>query len=432
MYNVGLILVILFFVLLFMGIPISFTIAFSSFVIMLLMLPNPDFSMITAAQVLATGINNSALIAIPFFIFSGCIMNSSGLALRLINFAKLFSFFFRGPLLFINIIANMLFGAISGSATAAAVAVGKIVFPLEQQENYDKSLSASVNILSCPTGLLIPPSNSLIVYALVSGGASISALFWAGYLPGIIMGISVMIVSGIFASKYKYPRSKFPGFKIALKIIWQAIPILLLIFIIIGGITKGIFSPIEASGVAVFYSIILAIIYKSLTLNGFLEIIKETIILSSIVLFLIACSSLMSWALAYSNLPKTVASSILALSHSKVIILILINIMLLIIGCFMDMTPAILIFTPIFLPIIKELGIHPVHFGIIMVYNLCIGLMTPPVGTALFVGCSVSNASIESVSKRMIPFFIVLFISLMLVTFIPSISLFLPKILKLI
>lgn len=432
MHSVGLILFIIFFVLLFLGIPISATIAFSSFVIMLLMLPSIDFSMITAAQVMATGINNSALIAIPFFIFSGCIMNTSGLALRLINFAKLFSFFFRGPLLFINIIANMLFGAISGSATAAAVAVGKIVFPLEQEENYDNALSASVNILSCPTGLLIPPSNSLIVYALVSGGASISALFWAGYLPGIIMGISVMIVSGIFASKYNYPRSKFPGIKVALKVIWQAIPILLLIIIIIGGITKGIFSPIEASGVAVFYSIILAIIYKSLTLKGFLDIIKETVILSAIVLFLIACSSLMSWALAYSNLPKTIASSILALSDNKIVILILINIMLLIIGMFMDMTPAILIFTPIFLPIIRELGIHPVHFGIIMVYNLCIGLMTPPVGTALFVGCSVANVNIESVSKKMIPFFIVLFISLMLITFLPDISLFLPKILKLI
>lgn len=425
--TIGLILSILFFGFMFLGIPVSVSIAVSSFVIMVLMLPTLDMASLTASQSLVAGINNSALMAIPFFIFSGCIMNTSGLAIRLINFAKLFCFGFKGPLLFINVISNMLFGALSGSATAAAVAVGKVINPLEEKENYDPVLSTAVNIASCPTGLLIPPSNVIIVYALVSGGTSIAALFWAGYIPGILMGMAVMLVAGYFSYKNDYPKINKPTFRETITVVKEAVPVLLLIIITIGGITSGWFSATEASAVAVVYSIVLSIFYKTLTFHNFKNILEDTVLLSGVVLFLIACSSLMSWGLAYSGLPVMISNSILSLSDNKIIILLLINLLLLVVGMFMDMTPAILIFTPILLPIARELGIHDVHFGMIMIYNLSIGICTPPVGTALFVGCSINNTTIEQVSRILIPFFLMMFLFLMLITYIPELSLFLPR-----
>lgn len=427
MNAIGLTLAILFFFFMFMGVPIAISIAASSFVIMMMMLPNLDMASLTAAQSIASGVNNSALMAIPFFIFSGCIMNTGGLAIRLINFAKLFCFGFKGPLLFINVISNMLFGAISGSATAAAVAVGKIIDPLEKKENYNSALSAAVNIASCPTGLMIPPSNVIIVYALVSGGTSIAALFWAGYIPGILMGISVMICAGFFTRKGNYPKIVAPTSKEFITTLIEAFPVLLLIIIIIGGITGGLFSATEASAVAVLYSIVLSIFYKTLTLKNIIPIFKDTVVLSSVVLFLIACSSLMSWGLAYSRLPESISSGILSLSSNKFVVLLLINVLLLIVGMFIDMTPAILIFTPILLPIARVLGIHDVHFGMIMIYNLSIGICTPPVGTALFVGCSISQTKIEDVSKKLIPFFILMVFFLLLITYVPELTLFLPR-----
>ena len=425
--TIGLILSFLFFGFMFLGIPVSVSIAVSSFTIMALMLPTFDMASLTASQSLVSGINNSALMAIPFFIFSGCIMNTSGLAIRLINFAKLFCFGFKGPLLFINVVSNMLFGALSGSATAAAVAVGKVINPLEEKENYDPVLSTAVNIASCPTGLLIPPSNVIIVYALVSGGTSIAALFWAGYIPGILMGAAVMLVAGYFSYKGDYPKIKKPTVRETFIVIKEAIPVLLLIVITIGGITSGWFSATEASAVAVVYSIVLSIFYKTLTVHNFKNILEDTVLLSGVVLFLIACSSLMSWGLAYSGLPEMISNSILSLSDNKIIILLLINLLLLVVGMFMDMTPAILIFTPILLPIARKLGIHDVHFGMIMIYNLSIGICTPPVGTALFVGCSISNTTIEQVSRILIPFFLMMFLFLMFITYIPELSLFLPR-----
>ena len=421
------ILVLTFAIFLFLGIPISITIALSSLIVMFLHLPF-DMSVLTASQSLLNSLNSFPLLAIPLFILSGSIMNTGGLALRLINFAKLITGNLPSPLWHINVLANMFFGALSGSAAAAEVAVGKIITPLEEKEGYDMPFSAAVNITSCTTGLLIPPSNTYIVYSLVSGGTSIAALFFAGYIPGILMGIGIMFVCAITSIKNKTKVVKENiSFKDKLIITWRAIPSLLLIVIIIGGIVKGIFTATEGAGIAALYSLILSFIYKTLDFKKIKVIIEDTIVLSGIVLFLVASSSIMSWILSYSQIPELVARGLLSISSNPIIILLIINFILLIVGCFIDMTPAVLIFTPIFLPIVKEIGMHPVHFGIMLTFNLCIGLMTPPVGNALFIGCSLTGRKIEEIVPKMIPIFVVLLIVLFLVTFVPSISLFLPK-----
>lgn len=424
------ILVITFSILLFIGVPISITIAMSSIFVILTHLPF-HMSVLTASQSLINSLNSFPLLAIPLFILSGAIMNTGGLALRLINFAKLITNKLPSPLWHINILANMFFGALSGSAVAAEVAVGKIIVPLEEEDNYDMNISSAVNIMSCTTGLLIPPSNTYIIYSLVSGGTSIAALFFAGYIPGILMGISLMITCIIISknSNIKVVREKI-SFKEQIIIIWKAIPSLLLVVIVIGGIVKGIFTATEAAGIAVLYSLLLSILYKNLNFEKIKIIIDDTIKLSGICLFLVASSSIMSWMLSFSQIPALVANTLLSISSNPIVILLIINVILLVVGCFIDMTPAVLIFTPIFLPIVKQIGMHPVHFGIMLVFNLCIGLMTPPVGNALFIGCSLTGKKIEEVVPKMIPMFIVLIILLLLITFIPQISLYIPKLAK--
>lgn len=415
-----------FVVLLVIGAPISIAIAISSLSVMFMFLP-PEMALLTASQTVANALNSFSLLAIPLFILSGSIMNTGGLALRLINFTKLFTGKLPGPLFQINIFSNMLFGALSGSAIAAEVAVGKIIDPLQKKENYDPALSAAVNIASCPTGLLIPPSNTFIVYSLVSGGTSIAALFLAGYLPGILMGLGISLVAMFFSIKENYPKQQSISFQEKKEIIIQALPSLLMIVIVIGGVVGGVFTATEGSGIAALYSLVLSVIYKSLNAKKLKEIVVETVSMTGIVLFLISVSSIMSWVLSYSKIPQIIAEGLLSVSDNPIIIMLLINLILLCVGTFMDMTPAILIFTPIFLPIAKQIGFDPVHFGIIMTFNLCIGLCTPPVGSALFVGCSLSNIKIEEVFSKLIPMFIVLIITLFLIVFVPEISLFLPR-----
>ncbi len=420
------ILICVFVILLVIGAPISIAIAVSSLSVMFMFLP-PEMALLTAAQSVINALNSFSLLAIPLFILSGSIMNTGGLALRLINFTKLFTGRLPGPLFQINILSNMLFGALSGSAIAAEVAVGKIIDPLQKKENYDPALSAAVNIASCPTGLLIPPSNTFIVYSLVSGGTSIAALFLAGYIPGILMGMGVSLVAMYFSLKENYPKQEGISFQEKKVIIFQAFPSLLMIVIVIGGVVGGIFTATEGSGIAALYSLVLSLIYKALDMKKLKEIVIETVSMTGIVLFLISVSSIMSWVLSYSRIPQMVAEGLLGISDNPIIIMLLINLILLCVGTFMDMTPAILIFTPIFLPIAKQIGFDPVHFGIIMTFNLCIGLCTPPVGSALFVGCSLSNIKIEEVFSKLIPMFAVLITILLLITFIPTISLFLPR-----
>ena len=326
------------------------------------------------------------------------------------------------------LIANMLFGAISGSGTAAASAMGSIIGPIEKEEGYDPNFSAAANIATAPTGLLIPPSNVMITFSLVSGGTSVAALFMAGYLPGILWGLACMIVIYFFAKKHGYRSKTSFTFKEAIHTILQAIPALLLIIIVIGGIIGGVFTATEGSVVAVVYSLLLSLFgYKSIKLKEIPKILRESAEMTGIIIFLIGVSSIMSWVMAFTNIPSLVSSALLSISSNRYVILFLINIILLVVGTFMDMTPACLIFTPIFLPVCQALGMNTIHFGIMLIFNLCIGTITPPVGTTLFVGVKVGGVKIETVFKQLIVYFAAIFAVLMLVTYVPQISLALPS-----
>ena len=414
-------------VLLTLGIPVSFAIGLSSLATIMISLPM-DPAIAVVAQRMATGLDNFALLAIPFFILAGNIMNQGGIAIRLINFAKVLGGRLPGSLAHVNVMANMMFGSISGSAVASAAAVGGTMAPLQKEEGYDESFSAAVNITSCPTGLLIPPSNTLIVFSLVSGGTSIAALFLAGYIPGLIMGLSIMLVAGFIAKRRGYPVAEKPTLALVLDTTIKALPSLTLILVIMGGIIGGIFTATEASAIAVLYTLILAMVfYREVKISQLPAIILESAVTTSIVLLLIGASMGMSWAMANADVPYMISDTLLAISDNPLVVLLIINVILLIVGIFMDMTPAVLIFTPIFLPIVLDLGVDPVHFGIMMTFNLAIGICTPPVGSALFIGCSVAKISIDKVIKPLLPFYAALVAALMAVTFIPELSLFLPR-----
>ena len=424
----GLLLLVVFAVLLIVGVPIAVTIGISSVIGVLAALPWEN-AVFTASQHIFTGINSFSLLAIPFFVLAGNIMNSGGIAIRLVNVAKLLAGKLPGSLAHTNVVGNMLFGSISGSGVAACAAIGGTMAPIEKEAGYDVDYSAAVNISSAPTGLLIPPSNSLIVYSLVSGGTSVAALFMAGYIPGIFWGVSVMVVAYILAKKniYTVKRDKLMA-KIVGKVLWDAIPSLSLIVIILG----GIFTATEAAAIALVYSFLLAFVfYRTIKLRDIKGILMSSVQMTGTIIFLIAASSIMSWVLAFTNIPTIITEFILGISSSKVLVLLAMNILLLVVGTFMDLTPAILIFTPILLPIAQNFGMDTVQFGIMLVFNLCIGNITPPVGNTLFVGCKVGKTKIENVIKHMLPFYVAIVTVLMLVTFIPQISLFIPNILGL-
>ena len=422
----GLLIAVALIVMLIWGVPISIAIGLSS---MLAILPVMDVNavVLTCAQRTFSGISVFTLIAIPFFVLAGNIMNRGGIAIRLINLAKLLTGKVPGSLAHTNAVANMMFGAISGSGVAAASAMGTIIGPIEEKEGYDKSFSATVNIATAPTGLLIPPSNTLITYSLVSGGTSVAALFMAGYIPGILWGISCMIVAFFIARKYGYKNNEKVTMNQAFKIAIDAIPSLLLIIIVIGGIIKGAFTATEGSVVAVVYSLILSFIYKTIKIKDLGTILRESAETTGIIVFLIGVSSIMAWVMAFTGIPSAISSLLLGISDNPIIILLIINILLLFVGTFMDITPAILIFTPIFLPICKGFGMSEIQFGIMLTYILCIGTITPPVGNILFVGVRVAKVKLESVIKPLIPFYIAIFAVLMLVTYVSGISMFLPN-----
>ncbi|HSL87217.1 MAG TPA: TRAP transporter large permease [Bacteroidales bacterium] len=427
----GLIMLIAVPVLLTIGVPISIGIGLSSTMAMALILPFEN-AMITSAQRLFIGTNSFSLLAIPFFILAGNIMNNGGIAIRLVNCAKVISGKLPGSLAQSNIVANMLFGAISGSGVAAAAAVGGTMGPLQEKEGYSKEFSAAVNIASAPTGMLIPPSNTLIIYSTVAGSVSVSALFIAGYIPGILWGLGVMIIAAVMAKKEGYISKDSYSLKRGLLVFLDAIPSLLLIIIVIGGILKGVFTATEGSAIAVVYSLILSFIYRALKPKDLPKILLDSARMTAIVIFMIGVSSIMSWVMAFTNIPQIIANALLSITTSKIVILLIMKVILLVIGTFMDPTPAVLIFTPIFLPMAASFGMHPVQFCIMIVFNLCIGTITPPVGPILFTGCKVGGVTIEQVFKRLIPFFVVTAVILLLVTFIPAISMTLPRLLDLV
>lgn len=421
----AIIMTVLLIVMLAMGASISIAIGLSSAVAMLCMLP-VDISLITSAQRIFTGANSFSLIAIPFFILAGNIMNNGGIAVRLVNVAKVLSGRMPGALAQSNVVANMMFGAISGSGAAAAAAIGGTMGPLEEKEGYDKVFSAAVNIASAPTGMLIPPSNLMIVYSTVAGSVSVAALFLAGYVPGILWGLGIMALVAWFARKKGYVSEERVDLKTAVHVIVDAIPSLLLIVIIIGGILGGVFTATEGSAIAVMYATALSLIYKNIKIRDLPGIILESAKMTGIITFMIGLSSIMSWGMSFTGIPDMIGSGILALTSNKYAILILMNIIILIVGTFMDPTPAILIFTPIFLPVCQSFGMNPIHFGIMISFNLCIGTITPPVGSILFTGCKVGGVSIENVMRELLPYFSVILLLLILVTYVPAVSMTLP------
>lgn len=426
--SAAIVLIILFAFLLIMGTPVSFSIITSAAVTITMFL-SPKFAMFIAAQKLTTGIDSFSLLAVPFFILAGNLMGSGGLAQRLVNLAMLVLGKVPGSLALTNIAGNAMFGSLSGSGIAAASAMGSVLNGPEKDAGYEEEFSAATNIATAPVGQLIPPTNAFIIYSAACGGVSVATLFIAGWIPGLLWAGLCMVVAFCFAKKNGYVvrnAQKLTASQV-FKTIWDAVPSLFMILIIIGGILGGVFSPTEASGIAVVYAFLLSVlIYRSIKLSEIKDILVNTATMTTIVMLVIGASSVLSFVLSFTGLPQAISNALLSVTDNKYILLLIINLILLVVGTFMDMAPALLIFTPIFLPVINSIGMDPVQFGVMMVMNLAIGTITPPVGSVLFVGCSVANLKVEKVVPRLIPYFGAIVIGLLLVTFIPALSLGLP------
>lgn len=429
MGGIILILTVSFLVLLLMNAPVAVAIAVSS---LLAILANGGDAAYTVAQRMANGVDSFPLLAIPFFVFSGYLMGRGGLARRLIDFAALIVGRLPGGLGYVNTLTCMLFGSISGSAAAAVSSIGGFMIPEMNRKGYDRDFNVALTATAATTGLLIPPSNSMIVYSVSAGSVSIAAMFMAGILPGILVGVCIIIAAGIVSIRKGYgktaPNAEAEPRQHPLIICWRAIPSLLMMILIIGGILAGIFTATEAAAVSVAYAFVLCVlIYREIPWKDLPGICLQTGITTAVVMLLIGSSSAMSWIMTVTNIPQSVSASLMSLSENPVIILLTINALLLVVGMFMDMTPAILIFTPILLPVVRQLGLSDIHFGIILIANLCIGLCTPPVGTCLFIGCGVGKTTIAKVTGKAVPFFLAMLVALMLITYIPWISLAIPK-----
>lgn len=421
-----LIILVVLLVLLALGVPIAYSIGISALVAILQTVPL-DVSVVTAAQRTFVGMSKFSLTAIPFFILAGNLMNQGGIAKRLVDFVMAILGKLPGALLVTNSGANALFGAISGSASAAAAAVGSMVKEGEEELGYDPALCAATNGASAPSGLLIPPSNALITYSLASGGTSVAALFLGGYIPGILWATCCIIV-GVFLAKrkgYEGIKGKYDWKNLG-KATISALPALSLIVIVIGGIVVGVFTATEGSAIAVVYALILGICYRNITLKSFWKIVVDSAKMSGMVVFLIGVSNILGWVMAFLQIPQAVSAALLDITDNYVLILLIMNVILLIAGTFMDVTPAILIFTPLFLPIVQTFGMHPVHFGLILVYNLCIGNITPPVGNTLFVAIKVGNTTLAKTMPYMLWYYFAILIGLLLVTYVPFLSIGLP------
>ena len=411
-----------FFVMLFAGVPISAGIGIASIITAIMSGMDGNIFALTAAQRCFSGCDSFSLLALPFFSLGGNIMNKGGIAKRLVRLARLLVGWVPGYLAATNVLANMFFGAVSGSSVAATSAMS----PLELDEGYDPNYSAAVNICSAPTGILIPPSGPLILYSITAGGVSVAALFMGGYLTGALLGIAVAGLAIFLAVRKGYKASAVKEEDPAWKIVLEAVPSLLAVIIVMGGILTGIFTATEAGVVMCLYCTLLAIIYREMSIKTFYDLLADTMKSSATILFLIAASSIMSYVMSYSGIPAAISEGLMSVSNNRYMIILIMNVFLLVMGMFLDLTPAVLIFTPIFLPIATSVGMSPVHFGLMLIMNLGIGSVTPPVGSCLFVGCGVGRVKIEGVTKYIVPIFTAMVISLFLVSFIPAIPLLVP------
>ncbi|AKJ64139.1 TRAP transporter large permease [Kiritimatiella glycovorans] len=423
-----LVLSLVFVLLLVLNCPVAVSLGVSTFAAITVTVGSPFAAVQMIAQRMVSGIGSFALLAIPFFILSGLFMGRGGIARRMIDFADRLVGRLPGGLGHVNILTCMLFGSVSGSSAAAVSSVGGFMIPEMNRKGYRPEYNVAVTTTAAITGLLIPPSNAMIVFALASGGISIAAMFVAGLVPGILFGALLMGVNTVQCRLHGYgaertardDRPLWPA-------ILRALPSLLLVVIVLGGILGGIFTPTEAAAVAVLYAFVLAVlIYREVKWSEIPGMLLQCGVATSVVMLLIGTSSAMSWILAYEDVPGRVSAALLGLTSNPLIILLIMNVLLLLVGTFMDMTPAILIFTPIFLPVAVEMGMDPVHFGVMMVANLCIGLCTPPVGTSLFVGCGVGHTTLAEVIRPLLPFFAAMIAALLLTAYIPQISLWLP------
>lgn len=417
----GLLLLGLLALLLVIGVPVAFAVGLSATFAMLWNLP-VDAALSTAAQRIATSLDSFPLLAIPFFVLAGELMNAGGSARRLVDLAYLLLGRLPGALALVHIAASMLFGSISGSAVATASAMGTLMGPRMREQGYGRDLGAAINVSSATTGLILPPSNILIVYSLASGGVSIAALFVAGYVPGLLLGVALMAVAARLAPSRKGRSSAAAVPTVFL----SALPSLGLPVVVMAGILSGVFTATEASAVAVLYALGLAWLHGEARLSDLPPVFVGAARTTGVVLFLVGTSVAFSWVLAYAQAPQAVTAALLDLSGNPVVLLLLMNLTLLVVGTFLDMTPAVLIFTPIFLPVARDLGMDPVQFGIMIVMNLCIGLCTPPVGTVLFVGLGVAETTLEKILRPLLPLFAAMLIALLCVTFFPPLSLWLP------
>ncbi|MFC4616699.1 TRAP transporter large permease [Cellulomonas algicola] len=413
-------------VLMAIGAPVSISIGLPSAVSLVLVLGLEDGAA-TSAQRMFNGVNSFALLAIPFFILAGGIMNNGGIATRLINLAKVLVGRTPAPLAQTNVLANMLFGAISGSAIAAAAAVGTTMSPMQARERYDRAFTAATNVASAPSGMLIPPSNLMIIYAMASGSASVGALFLAGYVPGVLWGVACMLVVAWYARRHPELREPVRADLRQIGTVFvQALPSLALVVVVIGGIVGGFFTATEGSAVAVVASLVLSFLYRAIRVRDLPRILYSAARTSSVVIFLIGVSSIMSFVMSFTRMPQLIAEGLFGWTDSKVVVLLVMMLVLLVIGIPLDATPAVLIFTPIFLPIAMQYGIDPVHFGIMLTFNLCIAIISPPSAPVLFVGAQVAGVRIEPVIRHLVPFFLALVAVLFLVVFVPGLSLWLP------
>lgn len=410
-----------------LGIPLAIAIVAAAIAGAMLLTPF-DMALFTSAQKMAASLDSFSLLAVPFFILSGVMMNSGGVAVRLVNFAKLIAGRIPGSLAQTNIAGNMLFGCISGSAIAASTSIGGVLVPMQAKEGYDHDFAAAVNIASAPTGMLIPPTTAFIIYSLASGGTSIAALFLGGAVAGVLWGLAMMVMTVIIAKRRRFPVAERVGLNAALRITMEALPSLFLIVLIIGGITFGIFTAVEASGIAVVYTMLLAfVIHRTMPLSAFPGFLLETAQMTGTIMLLLAASAALSFVMAFTGIPAALTALILGISENPIIVLLIINLLLLVVGCFMDIGPAILIFTPILLPIAQKVGMDPVHFGVMLVFNLAIGTITPPVGSGLFVGASVAKIRVERAIRALLPFYVLLVAILLVVTYVPALTLGLPR-----
>lgn len=431
--NVGLaVLLVSFVTLLLLEVPVAFVIGIATLLGALAL--GRDGSFVSVASDMANGLNSFPLLAIPFFILAGELMATGGLARRLIDFASSIVGRMTGGLSIVNTLTCMLFGAVSGSATAAISSVGAALIPEMERKGYPRDFSVALTATASTTGLLIPPSNVMIIYALVASNVSVGALFLAGLVPGIVTGFAIMMVAFLVSRRFQSANSADSSAMLVQEVppFWnsllRALPSLSMLFIVVGVILKGYMTPTESSAIAVLWSFLLVcVFYRDVKWAQLPTILINAARTTGIVLFLIGTSAAMSRLLTIEQVPQAAAAALLAVSENPLIILLLINIALLLVGIFMDMTPAVLVFTPIFLPVAIGIDLHPVHFGVIMIANLCIGLCTPPVGSCLFLGCGVGKTKIAGVSRAMIPFYVAMFAALLAITYFEDLSLWLPR-----